>query len=121
MSHYNYDWFFYHRISKFMEAFYVDILGAKDYWYRFEWQHRGSPRDHGLAWLSEAPAVEQILASNDDENLIDAAEEIVTYVDSIVCTTNPAIAADGSNAESAPIPKTNPHISSPHTPQIFYG
>ncbi len=62
---------------------------------------------HGLAWLSEAPAVEQILA---DENLIDAAEEIVTYVDSIVCTTNPAIAADGSNAESAPIPKTNPHI-----------
>ncbi len=22
------DWFFYHRISKFMEAFYVDILGA---------------------------------------------------------------------------------------------
>ena len=27
--------------------------------------------------------MEQILASNDDENLIDAAEEIVTYVDII--------------------------------------
>ncbi len=27
--------------------------------------------------------MEQILASNDDENLIDTAEEIVTYVDII--------------------------------------
>ncbi len=35
------DWFFYHRISKFIEAFYVKVLGACDYLFRFEWQHRG--------------------------------------------------------------------------------
>ena len=27
----------------------MGILGANDYWVRFEWQHRGSPRVHGLA------------------------------------------------------------------------
>ena len=41
------DWFFYHRMSKFIEAFYIQILGARDFWYRFEWQHRGSPHVHG--------------------------------------------------------------------------
>ena len=30
------DWFFSHRISKFLDAFYVGILGASDYWFRFE-------------------------------------------------------------------------------------
>ena len=31
------DWFFHHRIQKFIEAFYVGVLGATDYWMRFEW------------------------------------------------------------------------------------
>ena len=52
------DCFFYHRIQKFFEAFYVGVLGATDYWMRFEWQHCGSPHVHGLAWLSGAPDVE---------------------------------------------------------------
>ena len=43
------DWFFYHRISKFVDTFYTDVMGAVDYWYRFEWQHRGSPHVHGIA------------------------------------------------------------------------
>ena len=30
------DWFFYERISKFLETYYKDILGATDYWFRFE-------------------------------------------------------------------------------------
>ena len=29
------DWFFYHHIQKFIEAFYVGVLGANDYWMRF--------------------------------------------------------------------------------------
>ena len=36
------DSFFHHRIQKFIEVFYVGVLGATDYWIRFEWQHRGS-------------------------------------------------------------------------------
>ena len=43
------DWFFYERISKFVETYYKDILGATDYWFRFEWQYHGTPHVHGLA------------------------------------------------------------------------
>ena len=30
------DWFFYHRISKFVDTFYTDVMGAVDFWYRQE-------------------------------------------------------------------------------------
>ena len=49
------NWFFYHRVLNFMDAFYVSLLKAKDYWLRFEYQHRGSPHVHGVVWLSDAP------------------------------------------------------------------
>jgi len=45
-----------------------------------------------------------------DDDLIRGVELITSYVDSIVSTVNPAVAADGSNAETAPKPKTNPHM-----------
>ena len=66
------DWFFAHRIDKFIDAFYVGILGAMDYWFRFEWQHRGSPHIHGIAWFPNAPDVEKLLATDDDSDLIAA-------------------------------------------------
>ena len=37
------DWFFYHHIVNFIDAFYTAVLGATDCWFRFEWQHRGRP------------------------------------------------------------------------------
>ena len=42
------DWYFYHRIQKFLDVFYVG-------------EHRGSPHVHGVAWLPNAPDVEQLL------------------------------------------------------------
>ena len=76
---------------------------------RFEWQHRGSPHVHGLAWLPDAPNVKQLLSSPD--SVPDAVkEEITKYADSLVSTINPAILPDGSNIDSAPAPKTDPHI-----------
>ena len=45
------DTFFYERVQQFMKYFYMEILGVRDYWLRFEWQHRGSPHVYGLAWL----------------------------------------------------------------------
>ena len=102
-------WFFHHRIQKFVDTFYVDVLGATDFWLRFEWQHCGSPHVHGLAWLPDSPSVEQILASSNAST--DAAKEaLIQHVDRIVSTTNPAILQYGSNADNAPLPKTNPHI-----------
>ena len=32
------DCFFYKQFQQFLKCFYLDILGAKDYWLRFEWQ-----------------------------------------------------------------------------------
>ena len=103
------DLFFHHRIQKFVDAFYVGVLGATDFWLRYEWQHRGSPHVHGLAWLPDAPNVEHILASSDASTEA-AKEALIQHVDSIVSTTNPSVLLDGSNAEDAPPPKTNPHI-----------
>ncbi len=104
------DWFCHQRITRYIDTFYVGVLGATDYWVRFEWQHRGSPHVHGVAWLPDAPNVKDLTSEN--EATVDAAKEtIIQYVDRLVSTINPAIAADGSDADQAPLPKTKPqHI-----------
>lgn len=102
------DWFFCHHAQKFIDMFYIGILGATDFWVRFEWQHRGSPHVHGLAWLPNAPDVETLLASSD--TLEAAKVEIIRYANSIVSTCNRAVLPDGSNLDHAPTPKTDPHI-----------
>lgn len=104
------DWYFYHRISKFIDYFYVDVLGAVDYWYRFEWQHRGSPHVHGIAWFRDGPDVEKLLCTQDDVEFVDAVEEVTSYADRMVSTMNPSISLDGSDAGNAPLPKTKPHV-----------
>lgn len=106
------DWFFYHCIVKFMDVFYKGILKAKDYWLHFEYQHRGSPHVHGVAWLEDAPDVEEVLSSEDPS----AHQELIQYINRTVTTINPAILPDGSNIADAPLPKTNPHIcNKPYT------
>ena len=100
------DWFFTYRIQKFVEVFYVGILGATDYWMRFEWQHRGSPHVHGLAWLPNAPNVENLLSSSPEST----KEKIIEYADKIISTINPAVLPDGSNISDAPPAKVDPHI-----------
>uniref|UniRef100_A0A1X7VMZ5 Uncharacterized protein n=1 Tax=Amphimedon queenslandica TaxID=400682 RepID=A0A1X7VMZ5_AMPQE len=103
------DWFFYYRIQKFVDAFYIHTLKATDYWMRFEWQHRGSPHVHGLAWLPNAPNVEDLLSSSPD--LVESTkQEIIEYADKIISTINPAVLPDGSNVSDAPPPKVDPHI-----------
>ena len=84
------DWFFYQRIVKFMDFFYKGVLKAKDYWLRFEYQHRGSPHVHGVAWLEDAPDVEKVLTSGDSSS----QEELVRYIDKTVTTINPAVLPD---------------------------
>ncbi len=86
-----------------MDVFYKDVLKAKDYWLRFEYQHRGSPHVHGVAWLENAPDVEKVLATGDTSSHI-------RYIDKTVTTANPAVLPDGSNVSDAPLPKTNPHV-----------
>ena len=86
----------------------MGILGATDYWIRFEWQHHGSPHVHGLAWLPNVPDVEKLLSPS---SVSDAAkEEIIQYADGLVYTCSPAGLSDGSNVDDAPGPKTDPHV-----------
>ena len=68
----------------------------------------GSTHIHGIAWFPNAPDVEKLLATEDDSDLIAAVEDITSYADDVVSTTNRAIAMDGSNPETAPSPKTKP-------------
>ena len=77
----------------------------KDYWLRFEWQHRGSPHVHGLAWLGNAPLVNQGVVQE-----VSMQQQIAQYVDKIVSTVNPAILADGSNESDAPLPQVDHHV-----------
>ena len=100
------DWFFYHRVMEFVKVFYVGVLGATDYWLRFEWQHRGSPHVHGLAWLPDTPDVEK-LGNSASEAL---KEDIIRHADQLISTINPAVLPDGSNISDAPAPKVDPHI-----------
>jgi len=109
------DWLFYNRIHKFFDLFYVDILGCKDYWLHFEWQHCGSPHVHGLAWLRNAPDVEQILSSPSNASQKD---DLIKFIDSLVSKMNPAVLSDGSNLGSAPLPTINPHVCARSHSQI---
>uniref|UniRef100_A0A1X7TZG1 Helitron helicase-like domain-containing protein n=1 Tax=Amphimedon queenslandica TaxID=400682 RepID=A0A1X7TZG1_AMPQE len=76
---------------------------------RFEWQHRGSPHVHGLAWLPNAPNVEDLLSSQPDfvESI---KEKIIEYADKIISTIKTAVLPDGSNVSDAPPAKVDPHI-----------
>ena len=89
----------------FIKDFYEEVLGVKDYWLRFEWQHRGSPHVHGLAWLSDAPVIEQGLIQESSK-----MHEITRYVNNAASTINPAIHENGSNALDAPLPQLDPHV-----------
>lgn len=100
------DWFFFQRIKQFLKHFYKDVLHAKDYWLRFEYQHRGSPHVHGLAWLANSPDIEVLRA----QGLSDETTQIVQHVNSVVTTINPAVLPDESNISEVPLAQVDPHI-----------
>lgn len=52
------------------------IFKIKEFWYRYEWQHRGSPHIHGLLWLDAAPDCLDIDALTEEER-----REVITYFD----------------------------------------
>ena len=74
--------------QKCWEIFYEEVvkpqLDVVDYWWRFEWQHRGSSHIHGFLWLRNAPSVED-LKLDDDQSV----HQFVTFWDHLVSTWNP--------------------------------
>ncbi|CAB4427787.1 unnamed protein product [Rhizophagus irregularis] len=89
-------WFF----TKRFESFFNDMLKEKwdleDWWFWYEWQHRGSVHVHGIGKKRNAPTIEWKDLKNNEE----AMKNVIDYIDSIVTTINPAI--------HAPVPEKHP-------------
>src|SRR5437016_6272936 len=82
-------WFF----SKRFEIFFNDVLkkqwDLEDWWYRFEWQHRGSVHVHGIGKRRNAPEIDWIKMKEDESVM----EESVQYLDTLITTINPGLNA----------------------------
>jgi hypothetical protein len=89
-------WFFHKRF----EIFFNDVLkkqwNLEDWWYRFEWQHRGSVHVHGIGKRRNAPVIEWNEIKEDENKM----KEIVQYLDILVTTINPGL--------NMPVPEQHP-------------
>ena len=78
-------WFF----SKWFEIFFNDVLkpqwDLEYWWYRFEWQHRGSIHVHEIGKKWNAPEINWSQMKK-DENVMN---EVVKYLDTLIITINP--------------------------------
>ena len=75
-------WFFNHRVQKFfkhvLQSPHYPSGTIQYYFYRVEFQHRGSPHIHGLAWIKETPKFD-----------FDGDGDVCSYVDKIIsCSSN---------------------------------
>lgn len=77
-------YYFQKRWGIFYEEVVKPQLDVVDYWWRFEWQHRGSSHIHGFLWLRNAPPVED-LKLDDDQSV----HQFVRFWDHLVSTWNP--------------------------------
>ncbi|KAL7291691.1 hypothetical protein TKK_0014481 [Trichogramma kaykai] len=76
-------YFFQERAHILINNVMVPLFKVKDYWFRFEWQHRGSPRVHGIMYCSDEPQVDYNKLSNDD------IEILKSYFDKLCYAINP--------------------------------
>ncbi|KAK3918035.1 ATP-dependent DNA helicase, partial [Frankliniella fusca] len=89
-----------------LQIYIKEVLEPKDkvidYWYRIEYQHRGSPHVHGLFWFEHALRnVEELLNGTEEEKLI-----VKTYFEGLI---------------SAVIPNRNVEIASRHPCEVRFG
>ncbi len=78
-------WFFNKRFKCFFDDVLTQQWDLEDYWYRFEWQHRGSVHVHGIGKIKNAPIINwNDLKSNENE-----MKNVIQYIDSMVTTINP--------------------------------
>jgi hypothetical protein len=51
-------WFFEKRFKDFFDDVLVKQWDLEDWWYRFEWQHKGSVHVHGIGKKRNAPIID---------------------------------------------------------------
>lgn len=59
--------FLHFRFTIFREEIIDKVFKSKDHWYRYEWQHRSSAHIDGFLWLPNAPNMDDIDWSNNDD------------------------------------------------------
>ncbi|PPQ85080.1 hypothetical protein CVT24_010166, partial [Panaeolus cyanescens] len=70
------------RLKIFFRKVMIPGLGICHYWYRYEWQERGSGHVHGFAWLKDAPKPEDLDGLREEK-----VKEFCVYWDSLIqCT-----------------------------------
>lgn len=94
------------RLKLFQKHILNPFFGVKDYWYRYEWQERGSGHVHGFLWLDGAPDVDKIdwkllqsagAATPEDQQKL--MKDFVDYWDGYMSAMNPFPRKD----ENAPL------------------
>ena len=48
------------RLQVYFKHFLSPLLGVRHFWYRYEWQERGSGHIHGFFWLHDGPRADEI-------------------------------------------------------------
>jgi len=59
-------------------------MQVKDFWCRYEWQHRGSPHVHGFLWIEGAPNMDNLDWMSEEQ-----VKNAQKYFDGIVHAWNP--------------------------------
>ncbi|KAK3923470.1 Ornithine aminotransferase [Frankliniella fusca] len=86
------DSFFDERVQSFIKNVLEKKYKVVDYWYRIEYQNRGSPHIHGIFWFDGAPDVTQLETATPEQ-----LEEVIDYFSTLVDACNPKINADEPN------------------------
>lgn len=78
---------FHFRFKIFFEKIFLKRYNIIDYWYRIEFQGRGSPHVHGVAWIKNGLRIED-LKPNSSKELV---EKYRNFYDSILSCENPLV------------------------------
>ncbi|KAE8738768.1 hypothetical protein FOCC_FOCC015740 [Frankliniella occidentalis] len=78
------DEFFDMRVNAFLKHVLIKKYNVIDYWYRIEYQHRGSCHLHGVFWFENAPNCDKMEEATQEE-----LDVIVDYFNDLISAINP--------------------------------
>ncbi|KAF5336454.1 hypothetical protein D9611_006665 [Ephemerocybe angulata] len=101
------------RIKAYLKHFLGPLLDVVDFWYRYEWQERGSGHIHGFLWIRNAPnpeAIDWSLLKKPDAIIPDdqqeKMDEYLRFWNSIITASHPS--PRGPEDANAPLPGQHP-------------
>jgi hypothetical protein len=77
-------YYFQQRWRVFFNEYVKPHFNVKDYWWRYEWQHRGSSHVHGFLWLTNAPSVDNLDMQN-----ANSVQDFIRFWDRHISTWHP--------------------------------